>query len=242
MKPHMDRFTSKSSIVMSARKAKLLACRDINAANKRRQIILEQLACNGKLWLDQCTVNMNVNKLIHFHCPMSQEKLGPSKSEGLLNSLLLGCRVAGSDASDQRDAEDSQVVGEVDRVAMALHDTHLKTIHLQLQHDDLGHQKIIAVRGCAPETAKEEPFCQLKEMAMISESVQSVSRSKPSTKSQYAKSDAARLHFYNDCDSLCCILSDNSHKVCAARTPPANANKYKKRLGAKQSSQRILKT
>lgn len=115
---------------------------------------------------------------------------------------------------------------------MALHDAHLKTTHLQLQRDDLGHQKILAVRGCKPEATKEEPFCQLKKMAIINESV---SRSKPSTKSQYAKSDAARLQIYNDCDSLCCMLSDHSHKVCAARTPPANANKYKKRLGAKQS-------
>ena len=73
MQPHMDRFTGKSPLVMAARKAKLMASRDINAANKRRQIILDQLACNGKLWLDQCTVNMNVNKLIHFHCPMGQE-------------------------------------------------------------------------------------------------------------------------------------------------------------------------
>ena len=68
-----------------------------------------------------------------------------------------------------------------------------------------------------------------------SKPIQSVVRSCPSSKSQYAKCDAARLQFHDDCDSLCIVLSAMLHMVCAARTQPTNAKKYKKHVGAKQS-------
>ena len=50
---------------------------------------------------------------------------------------------------------------------------------------------------------------------------------------QYANQE--NLAIYKDCDNLYALLLKAPLLVFAARTPPANSNKYKKRLGAKSS-------
>ena len=246
MKPHMDRCTGKSSMVMQARRSKIMASRDIEIANKRRKLILAQLACNNKLWIDQCHMNARVTNLVNFHCPMSQWNLATSDSESLSKSVLLGCRIPGSACADpniqshKEVAVPEQVVGEADQAALSLHALQLSTVGVQPERDDLGHHMMLTVHdrtlgqvNGASTKAMEEPLCREAKLAKVNQSV--ISRSKPSTKSQYATSDSARLRIYDKSDSLLALLSGNSHMICAARTPPANPNKYKKRMGAKQS-------
>ena len=52
-----------------------------------------------------------------------------------------------------------------------------------------------------------------------------------STKSQCATCD----RLYENCDCLFDLIDQHMDKIFATRTPPANANKFKKRLGAKAS-------
>ena len=56
-------------------------------------------------------------------------------------------------------------------------------------------------------------------------------------KTQYATSGS--LAMFSDCDNLFALLNQSTaseipHLACAARTPPAHNNRFKKRLGAKK--------
>ena len=177
--------------------------------------------------------------------PLSQK----AGSAFLMSSVLLGCRDGILDSTHQTSASDDLVVSPRVGVAKQVGDRIFGVQHRSLQQENgcvhLGdattlpvQQKILApvVGGCRKgEPTKEEPFCKGPADTDVNQPVTSHLFTATPGKSQYAKSKDDYLSAYEDLDYLTDFLCKSVDSISAVRTPPANANKYKKRLGAKAS-------
>ena len=88
-------------------------------------------------------------------------------------------------------------------------------------------ERILALQVGAPEQRSSPSYKDLSSQVNSHCSHRLSSVTTHSTKSQYAH--------YGDCDKLFDMMDMYMDIVYATRTPPANSNKYKKRLGAKAS-------
>ena len=222
----MDRFTATYVAVTKARVDKINEHRQLHLAHNRRNLLLDQLNANDKLWLHQCDKHGTATALLFDHCPANQRDSG--RSQCSMSSVHLGCRISDCNYANTNEHHQGQDVGaaklqeETDKLQQ---DRGIKhddiTLAESVGNVDLEVQKIIALRdkilanGSKPQlvreaTTTEEPsliggVCNSleldKSIPPVYPSVSTTAISATLSQSQYATRQ--NLMVYRNCDSLC---------------------------------------
>ena len=263
LKPHMDRFTGKDVSVMKDRHLKLRENSGMQLATNRRHLILEQLCANDKFWICECNEHASINAIITRHCPQSQQ-VGTLQSDGCKGSSGSESPPESANATEEhlhlkalQLPKDNIVDEDAMTVTVQKDNVHLEAQRLLALHEiSIARQvdKIIVLqdvsaklKGGATKSEPSEPSLIGEDSSLVANGntvnphtcVPTVNRQIETTaklhevSNQYANQE--NLAIYKDCDNLYALLLKAPLLVFAARTPPANSNKYKKRLGAKSS-------
>ena len=171
-----------------------------------------------------------------------------ARSESLGMSLHLVCRDKGiwdsaHPPATSNGAAEGQDVGEA---MQGLHHV-LRDQHTTLQSQGANRHlvgantlavlhKALADGWCKCEPSKEEPLYEKAAGTITNQPVTGRPFTATPGKFQYANYDGDDyLSAYKDLDSLINCICKSENRINAVRTPPANANIEKKRLGAKDS-------
>ena len=93
--------------VMKARMDKINANRQLHLAHSRRNLLLDRLHANDKLWLHQCQEHAMVTALLFDHCPANQQD--PGLSQCLMFSVHLSCRDSAYQKASNREASTAKL-------------------------------------------------------------------------------------------------------------------------------------